>query len=110
MASVAVPDDLHYAVTMAALDDRQREHVDEFFSESVYPVVTPMAVDVEAPAPLLASRSRYVGVRLKRPAGEAGAEAGKGAKGAKGAAPRLVLLPIGQALGRLVRLPGVRHR
>jgi polyphosphate kinase len=98
-----------HRLTMSALDDRQKEHVDEFFSESVYPVVTPMAVDPEAPAPLLTSRTLYVGVRLKPPVERAAGAAAtdKGAKGAKGGErPRLVLLPIGQALGRLVRLPG----
>ncbi len=84
----------------SALTDRQKEFVDAYFQETVYPVLTPMTLDPADP-PLLANRRLYLAVRLRVP----GSRGGTPSRGRGGEGVRTVLIPFGAALPRLVRLP-----
>ena len=46
------------------MTDKQLSFVDEYFEKLVFPVLTPMAVDMSRPFPLLANRSLNIAVRL----------------------------------------------
>ncbi len=52
------------------LDERQRKYVDHYFDETVYPVLTPMAVDSSRPFPLIRNKSLNICVLLKGKEGE----------------------------------------
>ncbi len=47
------------------LNETQKDYVDHFFMENVYPVLTPMAVDSSRPFPLLRNKSLNIGALLK---------------------------------------------
>jgi polyphosphate kinase len=50
--------------------DEGREHAQDYFRRSVFPVLTPMAVDPGHPFPLLSNLSLSLGVRLSMPDSE----------------------------------------
>src|SRR5262245_32046363 len=52
------------------LSDQQRTSLGAFFKTSVLPVLTPLAIDVERPFPLLSSLSLNVAVLLDAPSGD----------------------------------------
>ncbi|MCE9615567.1 MAG: polyphosphate kinase 1 [Lentisphaerae bacterium] len=77
------------------LTDREKEYADQFFDAEVYPVVTPTALVEGGELPLLANRGLHVAARLRlAPAPDGGGERF-----------RYAFLPLGQALGRMLRLP-----
>ena len=47
------------------LTDEQKAFVDKYFEESVYPVLTPMAVDSSRPFPLIRNKSLNIGALLE---------------------------------------------
>ena len=52
------------------LDEEQKKYVDEYFDQTVYPVLTPMAVDSSRPFPLIRNKSLNICVLLKGQEGE----------------------------------------
>lgn len=46
------------------LSDAQKEYVDKYFNENVYPVITPMAVDSSRPFPLIRNKSLNIAALL----------------------------------------------
>jgi polyphosphate kinase len=74
------------------LDEGQRVALSAFFHEAVLPVLTPLAIDVSRPFPLLSSLSLNVAVLLRAAAGES--------------EPRLGIVQVPPGLARLVRLAG----
>jgi polyphosphate kinase len=74
------------------LDEGQRVALSAFFHEAVLPVLTPLAIDVSRPFPLLSSLSLNVAVLLRPAAGDS--------------EPRLGIVQVPQGLARLVRLAG----
>ncbi len=48
------------------LNDAQKEYVDEFFDETVYPVLTPMALDSSRPFPLVRNKSLNIGALISQ--------------------------------------------
>ena len=74
------------------LDDGQRVALSAFFREAVLPVLTPLAIDVSRPFPLLSSLSLNIAVLLRPAAGES--------------EPRLGIVQVPPGLARLVRLAG----
>ncbi len=55
-----------HILSMKELDDKQREFVDEYFNDVVYPVLTPpLAVDSSRPFPLILNQSLNIAVLLK---------------------------------------------
>ncbi|MCR5108057.1 MAG: RNA degradosome polyphosphate kinase [Lachnospiraceae bacterium] len=54
------------------LNDEQKQYVDEYFLNDVYPVLTPMAVDSSRPFPLIRNKSLNIGAILKKKSGVRG--------------------------------------
>jgi polyphosphate kinase len=71
------------------LDERERTRAQEYFETTLYPVMTPMAVDQGRPFPILPSKTLSFAVK---------------AQGEK--KHHLAILPIPQVVPRLFRLPG----
>lgn len=46
------------------LTDRQREYLDKYFEEEIYPVLTPMALDSSRPFPLIRNKSLNIGALI----------------------------------------------
>lgn len=77
-----------YLRRCSELNSEQQKFVKRFFDGTLYPVVTPMAIDQGHPFPVLVSRTMAFAVHLER----------------KGE-PRLALVPVPANLPRLVKLP-----
>ena len=71
-----------------------RESLQRFFEQEVYPVLSPMDLDPDAPFPLLSNLGFYLCVRM--------------ASGDQEAPHRFAFIPIGKSLSRFVKLPGDR--
>jgi polyphosphate kinase len=74
------------------LDEVQKKFIHEYFSNMLYPVLTPMAVDSSRPFPLILSKSLNIGILLKHSDEE------------KGYMFATVQVPSG--LPRMIELPG----
>lgn len=61
--------DIHF-VTIDDLPAKSREWIEQYFRHTIYPVITPLAVDLSHPFPFLANRSLNLAVELKRGQGE----------------------------------------
>ncbi|HVW00571.1 MAG TPA: polyphosphate kinase 1, partial [Planctomycetaceae bacterium] len=77
------------------LSPKQRTYMDEFFDQTVFPVLTPMAIDPSHPTPHLRNRGLYLAAIIQQ-------------KGQRLGGPRrlLAVVQIPSVLGRLIRLPG----
>lgn len=71
-----------------------KESLQRFFEQEVYPVLSPMDLDPDAPFPLLSNLGFYLCVRM--------------ASGDQDAPHRFAFIPIGKSLARFVKLPGDR--
>jgi polyphosphate kinase len=74
------------------LTDAQRRPLSAFFAEAILPVLTPLAIDVSRPFPLLSSLSLNVAVLLGAAAGESD--------------HRFAIVQVPAGLARLVRIAG----
>ena len=77
------------------LNPEQQAFVDDFFRKTVYPVLTPMAIDPSHPTPHLRTRGLYLAATIEQPWIRAGA-------------PKMLLaaVQLPSVLPRLIRLPG----
>lgn len=77
------------------LDTEQKNFLEEYFDQTVYPVLTPMAIDPSHPTPSLRNRGIYLAAIIQQ-------------KGARLGGPKrmLALVQIPAVLPRLIRLPG----
>ncbi len=57
-------------VSADALNEEQKTYLDEYFTETVYPVLTPTAVDASRPFPLIRNKSLNIGALISRRKGE----------------------------------------
>jgi len=57
-----------YIVTWADLDQAEREQLSTYFTEQVFPVLTPLAVDPAHPFPFVSGLSLNLAVTVKQPA------------------------------------------
>ncbi|MCR5719789.1 MAG: RNA degradosome polyphosphate kinase [Lachnospiraceae bacterium] len=57
---------LHIVKHYEQLSDSQKEYVDRYFMDNVYPVLTPMAVDSSRPFPLIRNKSLNIGAMVKK--------------------------------------------
>ncbi|MBB5632790.1 polyphosphate kinase [Cryobacterium mesophilum] len=53
--------------TWADLDDEDRERIDEIFSNQIFPVLTPLAVDPAHPFPYISGLSLNLSIRVRNP-------------------------------------------
>ncbi len=72
----------------------QRESMHRFFEEEIYPVISPMDLDPDAPFPLLSNLGFYLCLRM--------------ASGDSESPHRFSFIPLGRALSRFVTLPSER--
>jgi polyphosphate kinase len=79
-------------LTVAELEPSRRAAVTTFFSEAVLPVLTPLAIDVSRPFPLLSSLSLNLALRLEPAPGESDR--------------RLAIVQVPGVLTRLVSVAG----
>lgn len=79
----------------ADLNTKQQEFMEEYFEQTVFPVLTPMAIDPSHPPPHLRNRGLYLAAIIQQ-------------KGARLGGPRrlLAVVQIPNVLPRLIRLPG----
>ncbi len=49
-----------------AFSEKQKEFVDRYFEDNVYPVLTPMAMDSSRPFPLIRNKTLNIGALLSR--------------------------------------------
>lgn len=78
-------------VAMKDASVRHREATERIFHEEIFPVISPMSIDIEAPFPLLGNLGLYLVVRISDPQSEP--------------AYRFALIPIGKSLPRFITLP-----
>ncbi len=57
---------LHVIQAHEDLTKRESEYVDRYFTDNVYPVLTPMAVDSSRPFPLIRNKSLNIGALVKK--------------------------------------------
>lgn len=77
------------------LSEQQKAFIDEYFQQTVFPVLTPMAIDPSHPTPHLRSRGLYIAAIIEQKAYRPGA-------------PKklLAVVQLPTVLPRLIRLPG----
>lgn len=79
------------------LSAEQQEFVDAYFEETIYPVVTPMAVDSSRPFPLIRNKSLNIGALLSKKCRESTEEEIEFATvQVPSGLPRIVMLPKGE--------------
>lgn len=66
--------DIHILDRYEDLNEKQKEFVDAYFRNTVYPVLTPMAVDASRPFPLIRNKSLNIAALIKRKGEEKGIE------------------------------------
>lgn len=49
-----------------AFSEKQKEFVDQYFEDNVYPVLTPMAMDSSRPFPLIRNKTLNIGALLSK--------------------------------------------
>lgn len=81
---------LHVITHHEDLTEAQGRYVDDFFAKDVYPVLTPMAVDVSRPFPLIRNKTLNIGALIRK-------------KGAKETEIATVQVP--SVLPRIVHVP-----
>ena len=81
-------------VVASTASARSRESMRRFFEEEVYPVISPMDLDPDAPFPLLSNLGFYLCVRM--------------ASGDADQPHRFAFIPLGKSLSRFVTLPSDR--
>ncbi|MFD1670529.1 RNA degradosome polyphosphate kinase [Agrilactobacillus yilanensis] len=84
-----------YLLTMADLSSKQHEYLDEYFHQKLYPVLTPMAVDVSRPFPFIANNTLNIALRISK----AGTTGEKGEKS-------FATVQVPDVFPRVLRLPG----
>ena len=85
--------DIHFCKPQD-LSEKNRQWLDDYFFHTMYPVITPMAVDASHPFPFLVSRSLNLAVLLQREKGDV----------------RTAVVPVPAVLPRLVEVPAVGRK
>lgn len=57
---------LHLVVSHEELTEKQKEFVDSYFEDNVYPVLTPMAMDSSRPFPLIRNKTLNIGALITK--------------------------------------------
>ena len=95
---------IHIIEKYEELNEEQALFVDKYFMESVYPVLTPMAVDASRPFPLIRNKTLNIGALLVRK-NEKGEKTEKHEKHGKSAV-EFATVQVPGMLPRLVPIPG----
>ncbi len=57
---------MHLHMSSDSLNDVQKEYIDRYFEEEVYPVLTPMAMDSSRPFPLVRNKTLNIGALISK--------------------------------------------
>ena len=57
---------LHLVMGHEKLSEKQKEYVDRYFEDNVYPVLTPMAMDSSRPFPLIRNKTLNIGALISK--------------------------------------------
>ena len=57
---------LHLILEHEELNEKQKEYVDRYFEDNVYPVLTPMAMDSSRPFPLIRNKTLNIGALIAK--------------------------------------------
>ena len=76
------------------LSEKEKEYIDLYFEEEVYPVLTPMAVDASRPFPLVRNKSLNIGALITK----------------KGGTEEFATVQVPDVLPRLVEIHGMEKR
>lgn len=79
---------------MADLTTRQKKYLDDYFRQQLYPVLTPMAVDVSRPFPFIANNTLNIALRISKP--------NKGGKS-------FATVQVPDVFPRVIKLPGAEN-
>ncbi|MDE7063070.1 MAG: RNA degradosome polyphosphate kinase [Lachnospiraceae bacterium] len=97
------------------LEDFQAEYVDRYFTENIYPVLTPMAVDASRPFPLIRNKTLNIVALLEKTASKEQEEdtesSGKKSKSGKKnkAEYEYATVQVPSVLPRLIPIPSVKE-
>lgn len=84
--------DIHI-MTIDQMSEKSRSWVEQYFNHTIFPVLTPLAVDSSHPFPFLANRSLNLAIQLKRDKEE-----------------KTVVVQVPGVLPRLIEIPGNAKR
>ncbi|MBQ7676594.1 MAG: RNA degradosome polyphosphate kinase, partial [Lachnospiraceae bacterium] len=84
------------------LNDEQTEYIDRYFEETVYPVLTPMAVDASRPFPLIVNKTLNIAAMITAKK-KGGLRLAKGKKSE--GKPEFATVQVPSVLERLVAIP-----
>ena len=98
---------LHVISEHEKLTQEQKEYLDRYFEENIYPVLTPMAMDSSRPFPLVRNKSLNIGALIKKKQQKKKGKDGKEGKDSKhdlefatvqvpSVLPRIIALPDGE--------------
>lgn len=82
--------------THEELNQEQKEYVDHYFRENVYPVLTPMAVDASRPFPLIQNKSLNIAALLSK-------------KNEKKGETEFATVQVPSVLSRIVQIPSAKE-
>ena len=83
--------DINIVSDFNKLNDKQREFVDKYFENEVYPVLTPMAFDSSRPFPLIRNKTLNIASLLQKKNGEKGLD--------------FATVQVPSVLPRIIRIP-----
>ncbi|HXF91016.1 MAG TPA: RNA degradosome polyphosphate kinase [Candidatus Nitrosotenuis sp.] len=86
--------DIH-VLSPSELSDKDKEWLENYFLNNVFPILTPMAIDASHPVPLIPCRGIAIAVQLQR---------------SKESTPVYAFIPLPTQVNRFVRLPGHNAR
>ena len=84
---------LHVVEKHEDLTKEQKEYVDRYFEESVYPVLTPMAMDSDRPFPLIRNKTLNIGALISKKDKKGREELEFATVQVPSVLPRIVMLP-----------------
>ncbi|MCM1123972.1 MAG: RNA degradosome polyphosphate kinase [Eubacterium sp.] len=87
---------LHIIMHHEDLNKEDGAYVDRYFSDNVYPVLTPMAVDSSRPFPLIRNKSLNLGALIRKKSGEEELE--------------FATVQVPSVLSRIVTIPGDKEK
>ena len=94
---------LHLVMAHEELSEEQKEYVDRYFEDNVYPVLTPMAMDSSRPFPLIRNKSLNIGALISKKDRKKGKEVLEFATvQVPSVLPRIVEIPSGKSGSRTV--------
>ena len=88
---------LHLVGAHENLTEEQKDYVDKYFEDNVYPVLTPMAMDSSRPFPLIRNKTLNIGALISK----------KGKKEKE--EPMFATVQVPSVLPRVVRIPSMKE-